>query len=156
MQITHKIWISGAAIVLTAIVAAAVMKVWSQHHRTIAVIAPLDPSCDLQQGPCPAVFTDGSRIILSILPQPIKGVTPLQLEVRTEGLDARSVEVDFRGLGMHMGYNRPRLERDSKGHYSGSGMLSVCVLDQMLWEATVLADTDGGIMAAPFRFTTTR
>ncbi len=156
MQITHKIWMSASAIVLAAIITVVVLGIRSQHDRAIAAIAPLDPSCDLQQGPCPAVFPDGSRITLSILPQPVKGVTPLQLEVWTEGLDAHSVEVDFRGLGMNMGYNRPRLERESKGRYSGSGMLSVCVLDRMFWEATVLADTHRGIMAAPFRFATTR
>ncbi len=156
MRMSHKIWMSASVIVLTAIATVAVIAVWNRQDMTIAATSPLDPTCDLQQGPCPAVFPDGRRITLSILPRPVKGVTPLRLEVRTEGLDARSVEVDFRGLGMNMGHNRPRLKRDSKDRYSGPGMLSVCILERMFWEATVLADTDRGVIAAPFRFTTTR
>jgi hypothetical protein len=57
---------------------------------------------------------------------------------------------------MNMGYNRPKLEPADEGRFSGTGVLSVCVLDRMTWEATVLASTDRGIMAAPFRFETMR
>ena len=64
--------------------------------------------------------------------------------------------MDFRGLGMNMGYNRPRLQGDAEGQYSGSGMLAICVMERMPWEATVLVTTDDGVMAAPFRFETIR
>ncbi len=145
---------SATAIVLTAVVTVALIRVWNKGGREIAAVAQADPSCDLQTGPCRAEFPGGGRIDLSIHPRPIEGLKPLRLEVHTEGLEARSVEVDFRGLGMEMGYNRPQLERGADGNYSGAGMISVCVLGRMFWEVTVLANTKAGVLAAPFRFET--
>jgi len=156
MQISRKIWMSISAVVLVAIVVIAAFQVWQQISVNITATAPLDPACDLQKTPCEAVFPGGGQLIFSISPQPIKGLKPLQLQVQTEGLDVRSMAVDFRGLGMNMGFNRPSLARDSAGRYSGSGVLSVCILERMAWEATVLVTTDKGILAAPFRFETTR
>ena len=148
----------ASAIALLAAVAAGASYIWTQRHADgeIAELAPLDPSCDIQQGTCQAVFTDGGRMTLSILPRPIQAMKPLDIRVTTEGIDAHSVEVDFRGLGMNMGYNRPRLETQGEGQHAGSGMLAICVSERMSWEATVLARTDQGIMAAPFRFDTIR
>ncbi len=158
MQMTRKLWLGASAIAVLAVVAAAILQIGS-HSETnsgIAAYASLEPSCDIQQGPCQAVFPDGSRISLSIAPRPIQALKPLEILVTTHGLDAQAVEVDFRGLGMDMGYNRPRLQRTAKGEYSGSGMLAICVSERMPWEATVLARTAAGVMAAPFRFETIR
>ena len=80
----------------------------------------------------------------------------MYLEVKTEGMEVDTVEVDFRGLGMNMGYNRPRLEKKTDGIFSGTGVLSTCILKRMPWEAMVLATTGEGVMAAPFRFETVR
>ena len=156
MQLTHKIWVSVTAVVLVAVVVVAAIQIWHQTPGNIVVAAPLNDSCDLQKAPCEARFPDGGRLVLSISPHPIEGLKPLQLQVQIEGLDANSVEVDFRGLGMNMGFNRPRLEKEADGLYAGTGMLSSCILDRMSWEATVLAGTDKGLIAAPFRFETTR
>lgn len=147
---------SSAALV--AAVAVAAIHIWSQMtgDSEITASAPLDPSCDIQQETCHALFPDGSRMTLSISPRPIQALKPLEIQVTTEGLDPQAVEVDFRGLGMNMGFNRPHLEKQAEGHYSGSGMLAICVTDRMSWEATVLARTDDGVMAAPFRFDTIR
>ncbi len=156
MQITYKAWISVTAVVLVAVVVVAGIQIWRQTPGNIAMTAPLDNSCDLQKTSCEAVFPDGGRLAFSISPQPIEGLKPLQLQVHTEGLDARSMEVDFRGIGINMGFNRPRLKQESDNRFSGSGVLSVCILERMTWEATVLASTDKGILAAPFRFETVR
>ena len=149
----------GASViaVLAAVVVAAI-HIWSRSNTAgeITAVAALDPSCDMQKGACQALFPDGSAIGLSIDPRPIQSLKPLQIQVTTEGLDAHAVEVDFRGLGMNMGYNRPRLKKEAERQFSGPGMLSICVLDRMSWEATVLARTDDGVMAAPFRFETIR
>lgn len=147
---------SVSAVVLIAIVVIAAIQIWRQTSSNITATAPLDPACDLQKTPCEAVFPGGGQLIFSISPQPIKGLKPLQLQVQTEGLGVRSIAVDFRGIGMNMGFNRPSLARESAGRYSGSGVLSVCILERMAWEATVLVTTDKGVLAAPFRFETTR
>ena len=158
MHLTHGTWMGASAIALVAAAAAAGLYIWSQSNTgsEIAEFATLDPSCDIQQGSCQAVFPGGGRVTLSIVPRPIQAMKPLEIEVVTDGLDALAVEVDFRGLGMNMGYNRPRLEKQAEGRYAGTGMLAICVMDRMAWEATVLATTDDGIMAAPFRFDTFR
>ena len=158
MQITYRTFLGASAIAILAAATIAGVYIWNQMDSAgkIAAFAPLDASCDIQQGPCQAVFPDGGRISLSIDPRPIQGLQPLQIQVTTEGLDAQEVSVDFRGLGMSMGYNRPHLKKKAEGQFSGSGMLSVCVLQRMTWEATVLAKADHGVMAAPFRFETVR
>ncbi len=158
MQLTHKIWMVVSITALVAAIAAAAVYIWTQSDAgsEIAELAPLDSSCDIQQGTCQAVFPSGGRVALSITPRPIQAMKPLEIQVTTEGIKAQVVEVDFRGLGMNMGYNRPRLDKQAEGQFSGSGMLAICVMDRMPWEATVLATTDEGILAAPFRFDTVR
>jgi hypothetical protein len=154
MQVTHKVGIGASAIVILVAVVAGATTLWKRSHSDseIAVVAPLDVSCDLQRNDCQGVFPDGSRITLSILPRPIRALQPLRIEVVVEGVDPRAVAVDFSGVGMYMGYNRTRLTKQSSGAFAGSGMLSVCTRDRMAWEATVLAETEEGVMAAPFRF----
>jgi hypothetical protein len=81
---------------------------------------------------------------------------PLHLEVVVEGAEASDVELDFRGVDMNMGLNRARLHGESDGVFEGEGMLPVCASGRMLWEARVLLQTERGLVAAPFRFWTTR
>lgn len=157
MQLKHRIWTSAAiTILLTAVVATAIyLWNWNDIGSDIKATAPLTPSCDLQHRACQAQFPDGSQVTLSISPRPILGLKPLQIRVQTKGIEAQTVKVDFRGLDMNMGYNRPHLSKESAGQYSGMGVLSACILERMTWEATVLVRTAEGVMAAPFRFETT-
>ena len=62
--------------------------------------------------------------------------------------------MDFAGVSMNMGYNRPRLERTAPGRWEGEGMLSVCIRERMDWEARVLLYLPGKVLAVPFRFDT--
>ena len=118
------------------------------------VTAPLDPACDLHRGPCQSVFPNGAKVSLSIEPRPIRALKPLQIWVQTEGIDAQSVAVDFRGVDMNMGYNRPQLKAVAAGQYAGTWVLASCGLEHMVWEATVLIETAKHKMAAPFRLET--
>ena len=158
MQITHKLFLSASAVAVLAAATVGGTYLWKHINSDadIAATAAPDPACDIQQGPCQAEFPDGSRITLSVTPQPFRALQPLEIRVTTQGWDAQEVAVDFRGLGMNMGYNRPRLQKEAEGRFSGSGMLSTCVLERMTWEATVLATVEKGIMAAPFQFETIR
>ena len=118
------------------------------------VTAPLDPACDLHRGPCQSVFPNGAKVSLSIEPRPIRALKPLQIRVQTEGIDAQSVAVVFRGVDMNMGYNRPQLKAVAAGQYAGTWVLASCGLEHMVWEATVLIETAKHKMAAPFRLET--
>ncbi len=115
------------------------------------VVAPT-PECDLHQTACTAALPGGGRLIFSLTPRPIPVATPLRVEVRLEGIAAQRVKVDFAGVEMSMGYNRPTLEALSPTHHVGEATLPVCVTGRMLWQATVLLATDGQRLAVPFRF----
>jgi hypothetical protein len=83
-------------------------------------------------------------------------VQPLQLQVELTGLEAKRVQVDFSGVDMNMGFNRPNLEHQGGGRFAGEARLPVCVRDAMEWEARVLIQTDAGLISAPFRFITVK
>ena len=79
---------------------------------------------------------------------------PLAIDVRLDGLRTFGVEVDFAGVDMNMGHNRPSLRQEGEGRYVGTAILPVCVRYRMDWEARVLVRTRDGLVAAPFRFAT--
>lgn len=115
------------------------------------VVTP-SPGCDLHRQPCSATLPDGGRIELSISPRPIPMVAPLAVEVTLAGIEARKVEVDFAGIDMNMGYNRPELPRVAHGRHAGTASLPVCITGKMAWSATVLVETDRLRISVPFRF----
>ncbi len=147
----HLLWvIAGLLFLLLAIVA--VIKVQPLLNPDLISIAPLDEACDLRAGPCVSALPDGTKISLAITPDDIPLVKPLTLKVTIDGVEAKNVEVDFIGLGMDMGFNRPKLKVNGSGDFDGTGMLPVCIRNAMEWEAKVLVTTDDGIIAAPYRF----
>jgi hypothetical protein len=145
-----------ALLLLVSIIAVAVSKGWPLLFPTVAAVAVSDPGCDLHQGPCTARFRDGATVQFGIEPRPIPVVTPLHLQVQISGLEPALVQIDFAGVDMNMGYNRVALRADGSGRYLGQGTLPVCVRERMEWEARVLLETPEGLLAAPFRFATSR
>jgi hypothetical protein len=93
---------------------------------------------------------------LSIEPRSIPVVRPLHFAVDLVGLDAQRVQIDFSGVDMNMGFNRPTLQEQNPGQFTGEGRLPVCVRDAMEWEARVLIQTDEGLVSAPYRFITVK
>ena len=116
------------------------------------IAAIIDPACDLHRQACGASLPGGGRIELSIAPRPIPMVQPLAIEVRVSGLDAKSAAIDFAGIGMNMGYNRPELPAAGPGRFAGSASLPVCITGTMAWQATLLLETDRQRISVPFRF----
>jgi len=123
------------------------------NPEAVAIASPIG-SCKLRKGPCNSVFPNGSRVSFEIRPRHIPAVERLKLLVRTQGIDAQQVEVDFTGVDMNMGFNRVTLDSSGAGTFAGNGMLPVCVRARMTWEAKVLLHTDAGLMMAPFHFDT--
>lgn len=111
-----------------------------------------DPACDLHKGSCSANLPGGGSVRLSISPRPIPMVSPLQMEVALDGREASKVEIDFSGVDMNMGINRPVLAAQGSGHFTGQGSLPVCVTGTMDWQATVLVESGRERIAVPFRF----
>jgi len=118
------------------------------------VTAAVEGGCDLQKSSCTATLPRGGRLELSISPRPIPVAHPFRVEVAVNGIDPRKVELDFAGETMNMGYNRSELSRAGSGRYAGEVSLPVCVSGGMAWLATVIVETDGQRIAAPFRFET--
>lgn len=125
-----------------------------QSHEELPVVSAALSSCDVQQGPCTTLIEGGGPVTLTIAPRPIPLVEPLSLQVETPLAGIRTVEVDFSGVDMNMGYNRFRLKAVADGRYEGEGMLPVCVRSRMTWEAKVMLAMDGVTYVAPFRFDT--
>jgi hypothetical protein len=154
---TRDRWLTLTAIAaIAAILAVSAFKVAPLLNPDPIQLATVDTSCDLGMGPCTAHFSDGGSVTLHLEPRGIPPLTKLRLAVFTQGIDASSVQIDFAGADMNMGFNRPTLTGVAPGRYRGEGMLPICVRDRMVWEARVLLETPQGLLAAPFRFETTR
>ncbi len=116
------------------------------------VVVQPDAACDLQRGPCRAVLPAGGSVELAMGSLPIPLVKPFEVRVVIEGFTPTRVEVDFAGIDMNMGYNRPQLAARGNGLYAAEVTLPVCVSGQMEWQATVLIEAGGRRIAIPYRF----
>jgi hypothetical protein len=155
MSGSRSLWIWIAAGGLFAALAAAALQIaWPLLHPEVVASAPIDPQCDLREGPCIGTLPNGARVYFELTPRDLPLLEPLAIDVRLEGLRALGVEVDFAGIDMNMGYNRPSLVAQNEGRYVGKTVLPVCVRYRMDWEARVLVRTADGLVAAPFRFST--
>ncbi|MFZ1536414.1 MAG: hypothetical protein WAT23_03400 [Chromatiaceae bacterium] len=148
---TKLVWLSLGALTL-GLITYSLLRVWPVLFPQLVATAPLVSSCDLRQGPCMGSLPAGGKVRFDIEPRSIPVLHPLNLTVRTEGLDVHAVEVDFAGTDMNMGYNRVQLEAVGPGDWQGQVTLPTCVRSRMKWEAKVLLATDLGLMAVPFRF----
>lgn len=119
------------------------------------VTALPDPACDLHRGACQVALPSGGSLSFSLSPRPIPVISPLAVSVDLEGTRADRVMVDFAGVNMNMGFNRPGLEAvpGSEGRrFAGQATLPVCVTGRMTWQATVLVESGAQRIAVPYRF----
>jgi hypothetical protein len=123
-----------------------------QLHREKIITADVNVACDLHRQACKAQLPDGREISLSISPKPIKPLVVLDLNVSTSKVKVNNLKVDFQGIGVDMGFYRPELVEQGDGQFAGTAKLSVCTLDKMLWQATVIIRNDEETIIAPFRF----
>ncbi|MEW8029517.1 MAG: hypothetical protein AB2792_07610 [Candidatus Thiodiazotropha sp.] len=159
MQLSDKhnslLW-ALLGLLFAAICIVALYKTWPILFPNAVLKAAVDPTCDLRAGACVTQLNDGGSVTFSIEPREIPVVKPLQLKVNLAGIRAKSIDVDFSGVDMNMGFNRTRLSSVADDVFSGQAMLPVCVWDAMEWEAQVLIDTQKGLISVPYRFITVR
>lgn len=116
------------------------------------VAVAVDPGCDLHRASCGVALPGGGRMVFALAPHPIPVAAPLDMAVELEGRQAERVSVDFAGVSMNMGFNRPELTAQGGGRFAGRTSLPACVTGRMTWQATVLIETGGSRIAVPFRF----
>ncbi len=119
--------------------------------RADVVIQP-DPACNLQRQACAVKLPSGGSVELAMATRPIPMVKPFEVRVTTSGFAPGRVEVDFAGIEMNMGLNRPELATRGDGRFAGQVTLPVCITGAMDWQATVLIETGGERIAIPYRF----
>ncbi|KAG1682886.1 Protein SCO2, mitochondrial [Nymphon striatum] len=56
-------------------------------------------------------------------PKDMPILRPIKLDVDIEGIEASQVDIDFVGIDMEMGYNRPALESKGKGRFEGKTII---------------------------------
>ena len=152
----RKSWILPLVILTAAAVLGGVAWYFRDYFEPPpARTLPLD-DCDLHDGPCRRVLPGGGEVSFAIEPRSIPLTRPLKLRVEVKGVEADRVEVDFSGVTMNMGYNRPRLDKVADGLFEGEGLLPVCIRQRMDWEAKVILRTDRGSFILPWRFETVK
>jgi len=150
--VNKKILMDVIGILLIALVVVTGYKLSPLLLPKADVTVQPDPGCDLHRAPCAVTLPGGGQLELSMTPRPIPMVKPFQVEVKLSGATTSRVEVDFAGIDMNMGLNRPELTSRISGVYSAEATLPVCISGQMDWQATVLLETGNQRIAVPFRF----
>lgn len=118
------------------------------------VVVQPDSACNLQLQACRVALPAGGEIELDMATRPIPLVKPFIVKVKASGVVPSRVEVDFAGVDMNMGLNRPELKALGDGGFVGETALPVCITGQMDWQATVLVETGKERIAIPYRFAT--
>lgn len=147
-----KILIDAIGVLLIALVVVVGYKLSPLLLPKADVIIQPDAACNLQHGPCRVALPDGGSVELAMGTLPIPLVKPFEARVTTQGFVPSRVEVDFTGIDMNMGYNRPRFADRGNGLHVAEVTLPVCITGQMDWQATVLIERGSQRLAIPFRF----
>ena len=155
-KISNKTLLATALLLALLLAGAIAQKLLPTLDQTVAVTLPLDKICDLQRGACTSSLPGGGSVTFAIEPRPIPVLRPIKLIVTMQGVKAAKAEVDFTGVDMKMGYNRPLLQAAGAGRFEGETTLPICSVNSMTWRASVLVETGGKRVAVPFEFVTSR
>jgi hypothetical protein len=152
MSISKSLLVDSAMILALMLVGVVGYKLSPLLLPKADVTVTPDPGCDLHASACGALLPGGGRLTFTISPRPIPVTAPFEMAVTLDGLSADKVAVDFAGVTMNMGFNRPALNRAENGRFTGQATLPVCVTGRMTWQATVLVGSGARRIAVPFRF----
>ena len=148
----RKILIDVIGILLIALVVVVGYKYSPLLLPKADVVVQPDPSCDLQRQACRVQLPAGGSVELAMGTRPVPMVKPFVVEVKAAGFSPQRIEVDFAGIDMNMGLNRPELVARGEGLFSGEATLPVCITGAMDWQATVLIENGSERIAIPYRF----
>lgn len=127
-----------------------------KNEKQIKINLIQEVECDLQQGQCQFKSLCCGMMILAITPRPIMMNEELKVVLTTERPMPKDSSIDFMGVEMKMGYNRPSFVQDTPKHYSLEALLPMCTQDEMTWQATLLIPKKNELNAYQFKFITER
>lgn len=151
-MINKRILIDLIGVLLIALVVVVGYKLSPMLLPKADVTVQPDPACNLQREACAVRLPAGGTIELAMGSHPIPMVKPFEVMVTATGFAPARVDVDFAGIDMNMGYNRPQLQARGNGRYIAEATLPVCITGQMDWQVTVLLEAGSERIAIPFRF----
>jgi hypothetical protein len=151
--VNKKILIDFIGVLLIALVVVVGYKLSPMLLPKADVTVQPDPACDLQQQSCAVNLPSGGKIELSMGTRPVPMVKPFEVQVTSSGFSPARVAVDFAGVDMNMGLNRPEFTPRGDGKFSATVTLPVCITGQMDWLVTVLIETGNERIAIPYRLT---
>jgi len=150
--VNKKILIDLIGLLLIALVVVVGYKLSPLLLPRADVVVQPDPACNLQRQACTATLPSGGTVELAMATRPIPMVKPFEVQVTTSGFSPGRVEVDFAGIEMNMGLNRPELAARGNGRFAAQVTLPVCITGAMDWQVTVLIENGGERIAIPWRF----
>jgi hypothetical protein len=150
--VNKKILIDLIGLLLIALVVVVGYKLSPLLLPRADVVVQPDPACNLQRQACAVTLPSGGTVELAMGTRPIPMVRPFEVQVTTSGFSPGRVEVDFAGIEMNMGLNRPELAARGNGRFAAQVTLPVCITGAMDWQVTVLIENGGERIAIPWRF----
>jgi hypothetical protein len=150
--VNKKILIDLIGLLLIALVVVVGYKLSPLLLPRADVVVQPDPACNLQRQACAVTLPSGGTVELAMGTRPIPMVRPFEVQVTTSGFSPRRVEVDFAGIEMNMGLNRPELAARGNGRFAAQVTLPVCITGAMDWQVTVLIENGSERIAIPWRF----
>lgn len=148
---TKKILIDFIGLLLIALVLVVGYKLSPLLLPVSDVTVQPDPACDLQRQACAVDLPGGGKIELAMQTRPVPMVKPFTVQATASGFVAQRVDIDFAGVDMNMGLNRPQLMAGKDGVFTGEVSLPVCITGQMDWQVTLLVERAAERIAIPFR-----
>lgn len=124
-----------------------------QSPKEMLVTELTTPECDLQKQDCEFEHPLFGNVKVSITPRPIKMNVKQRILIESEKEMSTEGWVDFLGLEMDMGFNRPKLIPVSDKSMAATVVLPTCTQTKMTWKSTVILKSDKNY-GAPFKFRT--
>ncbi|MCW8888898.1 MAG: hypothetical protein OQK25_07540 [Gammaproteobacteria bacterium] len=153
MKQDRILWIVVAILLIAVVVLLSYIQFF-QQKQVVIESAKFNPECQLTAFPCRVQLNSGAIVQLTISPQPVEVMKPLDVRVDLEQIEANRVVAQFNGVGMNMGINRYIFSRHQDGSYRATVTLPICVRNRMDWEAEIQLETDQGIITVPYKFET--
>ena len=150
-------------LVATLLILGVLTYLWGRAPSKIATDVPVTGALTQVQAPSDCrlkgegctVSIDGLGTFQVSMPETVVPLEKFAFTVEPQGEVARSVgavRVDFEMVGMDMGINAYRLERQADDHYRATVILPVCTTDRSDWLANLtIHSTEGAyLLQLPF------